>query len=89
MMDPACEVNENGTREINDGNEVVEEMSSTPLDLDANQAIEADEETLPYAKEDWQHPHQMEVPGLPLTIQTRQSDRKDSRRNIILTEMTS
>ena len=25
MMDPACEVNEKGTREKNDGNEVVEE----------------------------------------------------------------
>ena len=25
MMDPACEVNEKGTREKNDGNEVIEE----------------------------------------------------------------
>ena len=25
MMDPACEVNKNGTREKNDGNEIVEE----------------------------------------------------------------
>ena len=25
MMDPACEVNEKGTREINDGNEALEE----------------------------------------------------------------
>ena len=34
MMDPACEVNEKGTREKNDGNEVVEEVTNTPLDLD-------------------------------------------------------
>ena len=78
MMDPACEVNEKGTREKNDGNEVVEEGTNTPLDLDPNEVIEADDETLPYAEEDWQDPEQMEVPenvepDLPLTIQTRQN----------------
>ena len=52
MMDPAYEVNEKGTRGKNDGNEVVEEGSSPPLDLDPNEVIEADEETLPYAEED-------------------------------------
>ena len=62
MMDPACEVNEKGTREKNDGNELVEEGTSLPLDLDLNDVIEADEETLPYAEEDWQDPEQMEVP---------------------------
>ena len=36
LMDPACEVNEKGTREKNDGNEVVEEGTDTPLDLDPN-----------------------------------------------------
>ena len=30
MMDPACEVNEKGTREKNDGNKVVEEGTSPP-----------------------------------------------------------
>ena len=80
MMDPACEVNEKDTREKNDGNEVVEEGSNSPLDLDPNEVIEADEETLPYAEEDWQDPEQKEVPensepDLPFTIQTRQSDR--------------
>ena len=80
MMDPACKVNEKGTRGKNAGNEVVEEGSSPPLDLDPNEVIEADEETLPYAEEDWQDPEQMEVPkklepDLPFTIQTRQSDR--------------
>ena len=52
MMDPACEVNEKGTREKNDGNEVVEEGTDTPLNLDPNEEIEADDETLPYAEED-------------------------------------
>ena len=36
MMDPACEVNEKGTREKNGWNEVIEEGKSTPLDLDPN-----------------------------------------------------
>ena len=79
MMVPACEVNEKGTREKNDGNEVVEEGTDTPLDLDPNEVIEADDETLPYAEEDWQDPEQIEVsknlePDLPFTIQTRQKD---------------
>ena len=80
MMDPACEVNEKGTREKNDGNEVVEEgTTDTPLDLDPNGVIEADDETLPYAAEDWQDPEQIEgpkklEPDLPFTIQTRQKD---------------
>ena len=32
MTDPACEVNEKGTREKNDGNVVVEEGTSPPLE---------------------------------------------------------
>ena len=85
MMDPACEVNEKGTREKNDGNEVIEEGTSTPLDLDPNEVIEANDETLPYAEEDWQDPEQREVPknlepDLPFTIQTRQNDRTRSTK---------
>ena len=85
MMDPACEVNEKGTREKNDGNEVIEEGTSPPLDLDSKDAIEADEETLPYAEEDWQDLEQGEVPknlepDLPFTIQTRQNDRTRSKK---------
>ena len=73
-----------GTREKNDGNEVVEEVASPPLDLDPNEVIEADEETLPYTEEDWQDPEQSEVPknlepDLPFTIQTRQNDRTRSK----------
>ena len=78
MMDPVCEVNEKGTREKNDGNEVVEEETNTPLDLDPNEVTEADDETLPYEEEDWQDLEQTEVPknlepDLPLTIQTREN----------------
>ena len=51
MMDPACEVNEKGTREKNDGNEILGKGSSPPLDLGPNEVIEANEETLPYAEE--------------------------------------
>ena len=76
MMDTACEVNQMGTKEKNNGNEVVEEKSSPPLDLDPNEVIEANEETSRYAEEDWQDPEQTEVPknlepDLPFTIQTR------------------
>ena len=85
MMDPACEVNEKGTREKNDGNEVIEEETKTPLDLDPNEVIEAEDETLPYAEEDWQDPEQTEVPknlepDLPFTLQIRQSDGRRSRK---------
>ena len=85
MMDPACEVNEKGTREKNDGNEVIEEGTNTPLDLDPNEVIEAEDETLPYAEEDWQDPEQTEVPknmdpDLPFTMQTRQGDGKRPRK---------
>ena len=74
--------------EKNDGNEVVEEGISPSLDLDPNEVIEADDETLPYAEEDWQGPVQLEVPknlepDLPFTIQTRQNDRTRSKKKYI------
>ena len=85
MIDPACEVNEKGTRGKNDGNEVVEEGTNPPLDLDLNEVMEADEETLPNAEEDWHDPEQREIPknlepDLPFTKQTRQNDRTRSRK---------
>ena len=69
-----------GSRKKNDGNEAIEEGTSLPLDLDPNEIIEADEETLPYAEEDWENPEQVEVPKnmepyLPFTRQARQSDK--------------
>ena len=39
MMDPACEVNEKGTREKNDGNKVVEKGTDTPLDLGSKRTM--------------------------------------------------
>ena len=84
MMDPE-KGNDKGTREKNDGNEVIEEGTSTPLDLDPKDVIEADDETLSYTEEDWPDPEQREVPknlesDLPFTIQTRQNDRTRSKR---------
>ena len=78
-MEPACEVNEKGTREKIDGNEVLEEETSPPL-MDPNEVMEADDETLSYAEEDWEKPEQIEVPksiepDLPFSMQTRQSDK--------------
>ena len=80
MKEPACEVNEKGTREKNDGNEALAEGTSPPLDLDLKEIFEANEETLPYAEEDWDNPKQIEVPknmesDLPFLTQTRQIDR--------------
>ena len=53
--------------------------------MDPKEVIEADDETLPYAEEDWQDPEQMEVPknlepDLPFTMQTRQSDGTGPRK---------
>ena len=81
MMALACEVNEKGTRGKINGNEVTEEGTSPPLDLDPNGIIEAGEGTLPYAEEKWRDPEQIEFPknlepGLPIALQTRHSDRK-------------
>ena len=80
MMDSACEVSEKGTRGKNDGNEVIQEGTSPLLDLDPNEIFEADEETLPYAEEDWHDPKETEItnnlePDLAFAIQTGQSDR--------------
>ena len=52
---PACEVNERGTRDKNDGNEVVDDCD-LPLDLELTERVEVDDETLPYAEEDWDCP---------------------------------
>ena len=54
LVEPACEVNEKGTREKNDGNE--------DLSLDDNEKIEADSEAESFVEEDWNNPEQDEVP---------------------------
>ena len=72
IVDPACEVNESGTRDKNDGNEVVDDCD-LPLDLELTERVEVDDETLPYAEEDWDCPEQIEIdkgiqPDFPLTM---------------------
>ena len=77
IVDPACEVNERDTRNKNDGNEVVDDCDP-PLDLELTERVEVDDETLPFAEEDWDCPEQTEIdkgiqPDFPLTMETRQS----------------
>ena len=73
LVEPACEVNEKGTREKNDGNE--------DLSLDDNEKIEADSEAESFVEEDWNDPEQDEVPkwtepDLPIPAGTRSGNRK-------------
>ena len=73
MVEPACEVNEKGTREKNDGNE--------DLSLNDNEKIDADSEAESFVEEDWNDPEQDEVPkwmepDLPITAGTRSGNRK-------------
>ena len=56
MVSPACEVSEKGSKEKNDVNEALEEGTIPPLELGPNEIVETDEETLPYAEEDWETP---------------------------------
>ena len=77
IVHPACEVNERGICDKNDRNEVVDNCD-LPLDLELTERVEVDDETLPYAKEDWDCPEQTEIdkgiqPDFPLTMETRQS----------------
>ena len=60
IVDPPCEVNERGTRDKNDGNEVMDD-GDLPLDLELTERVEVDDETLPYAEEDWDCPEQTEI----------------------------
>ena len=67
-----------GESEVEDPNDL--DTKDPSLDLDSNEINETDEETLPYAKEDWEDAEQIEVhkklePDLPFAIQTQQSDR--------------
>ena len=73
LVEPACEVNEKGTREKNDGNEDVSMYD--------NEKIDADSDAGSFAEEDWNDPEQNEVPKwtepvLPRTAGTRNDNRK-------------
>ena len=68
----------------NDGNEVVDDCD-LPLDLELTERVEVDDETLPYAEEDWDCPEQIEIdkklqPDFPLTMETRQSKRGKNKK---------
>ena len=54
IVDPACKVNERGTRDKNDGNEVVDDCD-LPLDLELTERVEVDDETLPYTLSRYQY----------------------------------
>ena len=73
LVEPACEVNEKGTREKNDGKEDVS--------MDDNEKIEAGSDAESFAEEDWKDPEQDDVPkwtepDLPITAGTRSGNRK-------------
>ena len=83
-LDPACEVNERGTRDKNDGNGVVDNCDLS-LDLELTERVEVDDETLPYAEEDWDCPEQTEIDkgvqaDFPLTMETRQSKKAKNKK---------
>ena len=84
IVDPACEVNERGTRYKNDGNEVLDNCD-LPLDLELTERVEVDDETLPYAEVDWDCPEQTDFdkgvqPDFPLTMKTRQSKKGKNKK---------
>ena len=77
-------MNERGTRDKNDGNEVVDDCD-LPLDLELTERVEVDHETIPYAEEDWDSPEQNEVdngvqPGFPFTMETRQGKKGKNKK---------
>ena len=67
---------ERGTRNKNDGNEVIADCDQ-PHGLELTERMEVDDETLSYAEEDWDCSEQTEVdkevgPDFPFTMETRQ-----------------
>ena len=73
LVEPACEVNEKGTREKIDGNEDVS--------MDDNEKIEVDSDEESFAEEDRNDREQNELPkwtepDQPMTTETRKGDRK-------------
>ena len=84
IVDPACEVNERGTRDKNDGNEVVVNCDR-PLDLELTERVKVDDETLRYAQEAWDCPEHTEIdkgvqPDFPFTMETRQSKKRRNKK---------
>ena len=83
IVDPACEVNERGTRDKNDGKMV--DNCDLPLELELTELVEVEDETLLYAEEDWEYPEQTEIDrgiqsDFPLTMETRQSKKGRNKK---------
>ena len=77
IVEPACEVNEKGTREKTDGNE--------NMSIDDDEKIEVNLDEDSFAEEDWNEPDQNEVPGWtqpdkPMTMETRRGGRKKTSK---------
>ena len=73
LVEPACEINEKGTREKNDGNE--------GMNMDDNEKTEVGSDERSFADENWRQLEQDEVPKLtepdqPMTKETRRGGRK-------------
>ena len=73
LVEPACEVNEKGTREKNDGN--------GDVSMDDNEKKEVDSDGGSFAEEDWNDSELNEVPkrtepDLSMTARTTKGNRK-------------
>ena len=73
VVEPACEVNEKGIREKNDGNEDVSIADNEKIEMDLDEGS--------FAEEDGNDPEQNEIPkwtepDQPMTTGTRKGDRK-------------
>ena len=84
IVDPACDVNERGTREKNDGNGVIDDCD-LPFDLELTERVEFDDKTIPYAEEDCDSPEQTKVgrgvePDFPFTLETQQGKRGRNKK---------
>ena len=77
IVDPASGVSEGGTRDNNYGNEVID-YCDLPLDLELIERVEVDNETLPYAEEDWDCPEQTEIDKEVQPVRRGFRNRQDS-----------
>ena len=78
------EVNERGTRDKNDGNEV-EDNCDLPLDLELTERVEVEDETLPHAEEDWDAQNRLKMTKeynltFLFTMETRQSNKGRNKK---------
>ena len=73
-----------GTRDKNNGIEVVDNCD-LPLDLELIEREQVDDESLPYAEEDWDCPKQTEIdkgvqPDFPFTMETRRGKKGGNKK---------